>query len=146
MQGHGGRIMLSLCQYLQLGILCNTRDNRLHTAKNEIAQACMSIRVVNMTKTKPDLQTGNLSNQQRLAIIHYKDKHPDISHKAIAKQAKTSFNLSRTPSESTISRCFSRKTELENLAQQDKSIHRKRVIVSEELGHALALWVQQKEQ
>ena len=152
MQGHGGQIMLALCQYLQLGILCNTRDNRLHTAKNEIAQALVyvaSIRVVNlisMPKTKPDLQTGNLSNQQRLAIIHYKDNHPDVSYKAIAKWAKISFNLSRTPSESTISRCFSRKTELENLAQQDKSIRRKRVVVSEELDRALALWVQQKEQ
>ena len=39
MKGHGGQVMLALCQYLQLGILCNTRDNRSHTVKNEIAQA-----------------------------------------------------------------------------------------------------------
>ena len=86
------------------------------------------MRVVNlmsMPKRKPDLQTGNLSNQQRLAIVHYKDKHPDVSYKAIAKWAKTSFNLSRTLSESTISRCFSRKEELENLTERDKSIRRK---------------------
>jgi DDE superfamily endonuclease/Tc5 transposase DNA-binding domain len=107
------------------------------------------MRVVNLTsmpKRKPDLQTGNLSNQQRLAIVHYKDKHPDVSYKAIAKWAKTIFNLSRTPSESTISRCFSRKEELENLTERDKSIRRKRVVVSEELDRALAIWVQQKEQ
>jgi hypothetical protein len=44
MQVHGGQVMLPLCQYLQLGILCNTRDNRSHTVKNEIAQApsCLS--------------------------------------------------------------------------------------------------------
>ena len=43
------------------------------------------MRVVNLTsmpKRKPDLQTGNLSNQQRLAIVHYKDKHPDVSYNA----------------------------------------------------------------
>src|SRR5205814_3647929 len=137
-------VMLVLCQCLQLGILCNTHDNRLHTVKMKLPKPLLSvasIRIVNLTnmpKRKSDLQTGNLSNQQRLAIVYYKDKHPNVSYKAIAKWAKTSFNLSRTLSESTISRCFSRKEELENLTERDKSIRRKRVVVSEELDHALA--------
>ena len=86
-------------------------------------------------------KTGNLTNEQVKKIFEHYRKKPNVSQKYLQQWAKAEFNLSRTPSQSTISNIVNKKRCAVEVSQKDLKLKRKRVIKSEALDTALVEWI-----
>ncbi|KAJ0404041.1 hypothetical protein P43SY_004296 [Pythium insidiosum] len=86
------------------------------------------------------LQKGNLTHQQRLAIVRKKDDEPRWTQEDLARWAKKQFGLLRQPTQSTISNILRSRERLETLTTSlgAKSV---RPVRHPELDAALLLWL-----
>jgi Tc5 transposase DNA-binding domain len=76
-----------------------------------------------------------LTNEQRLAVIRYKEKHPNTSQADIANWVKTTFGLD--VHSTTIGRLLKRKGDLE----RDSSTKRLRAVQYPDLDNSMHEWV-----
>jgi len=88
-------------------------------------------------------QTGNLTNNQRKAICEHWTKVPKISQTKLAEWAKLRFNLSKTPTQATISNIIKKRDQYLDMDEHNLQAKRARDTHFPELDAALANWVLQ---
>jgi hypothetical protein len=90
------------------------------------------------------LQKGNLTHQQRLAIVRKKDEEPRWTQEDLARWAKKQFGLLRQPTQSTISNILKARERLETMTTSlnAKSV---RPVKHPELDAALLLWLRDRQ-
>jgi len=94
-----------------------------------------------MTKPKPGIHDGQLTQGQKAEIVAYSAKNPDDSNIKIAQWATNAFQLSKPLHRTTVGRVLKRKHEFENLTKDQKLKRHQRNVAHPEVEKALINWV-----
>lgn len=86
-------------------------------------------------------KSATLSNDEKLALCEYAAAHPSMSQRALCVWAQRTFDLTRAPSQATISNVLKKRDALRAMAPAELAVKRPRYVKHPELDRALANWV-----
>ena len=84
-----------------------------------------------------------LTNEQKLALCLYHAKHPSFSQARIAQYAKSEFSMDKELSQAAISKILKKRSDYENMTEQELKSKRPRSSAFPVLEEALVMWILQ---